>query len=123
MALEVMDETSFYAAARLCEFVDARPLRKEVNGWSLLIVRDGDEIHAFHNLCTHVRVHMNAACVEGGAIVCPNHRARFDLRTGRCLGSPLPGIRDNLAPLTRFETRLVADGVEVRVPRAPPERG
>lgn len=111
-----MSDVTFYPAAEMVEFVGTKPLRKEVNGWPLLIVRDGDAVHAFHNLCTHVRVRMNAARVEDGAIICPNHGARFDLRTGRCIGSMLPGIGGGLAPLTRFETRWVGDRVEVALP-------
>ena len=119
--LEV-SEDNFYSAAGIEEFVGTIPLRKEVNGWPLLMVRDGHDIHAFHNLCTHVRVRMNAARVVDGAIICPNHGARFDLRTGRCVGSTLGSIRDGLPPLTRFETRLVGDCVEVALPAVHPRR-
>ena len=117
-----MSQDTFYPAAEIEEFISTKPLRKEVNGWPLLIVRDGENIHAFHNMCTHVRIRMNAARVEEGAIICPNHGARFDLHSGRCLGSMLPGIRDDLAPLTRFEARLVGNRVEVALPPAQPGR-
>jgi nitrite reductase/ring-hydroxylating ferredoxin subunit len=112
-----MTERAFHPAAELDEFASANPLRKEVNGWPLLIIRDGEEIHAFYNLCTHVGVQMNAAHTSEGTIVCPYHRARFDLRTGRCLNSMrVVGIADGLPPLTRFETRLVGDRVLVALP-------
>jgi anthranilate 1,2-dioxygenase ferredoxin component len=117
-----MSTETFYPVAEIGELIGTKPLRKEVNGWSLLVVRDGDDIHAFHNLCTHVRVRMNAARIEDGAIICPNHGARFDLRTGRCLGSMLANMRDRLPPLTRFATRLVGDRVEVALPPAPVAR-
>jgi nitrite reductase/ring-hydroxylating ferredoxin subunit len=112
----------FHSAAGIEEFIGTIPLRKEVNGWPLLMVRDGQEFHAFHNLCTHVRVRMNAARVVDGAIICPNHGARFDLRNGRYLGSMLGSMRDALAPLTRFETRVVGDRVEVALPPTQPGR-
>ena len=111
-----MTEHIFYTAAALSELTGPKPLRRELNGWALLLVREGDEIYAFRNLCPHLAVRMNAARVENGAIICPNHRARFDLRTGRCLDSALSGVSDGLAPLSRFETRVVDERVEVALP-------
>jgi len=105
-----MSGETFYHAAELAEFSGTRPLRKEVNGRHVLLIYDDGKLYAFLNQCTHVRVRMNGARVEDGALVCPNHRARFDLTTGNCLVSPIPG---ELAPLTRFETRLRDGSVEI----------
>src|SRR5712671_184163 len=79
-----MTEAIFYPVAELGELASANPLRKEVNGWPLLIVRDGEEIHAFYNVCTHAWARMSGARISEGAIICPYHGAQFDVRTGRC---------------------------------------
>ncbi|WP_206996886.1 Rieske (2Fe-2S) protein [Trinickia mobilis] len=111
-----MTESCFYHVAEIGEFTSANPLRKEVNGWPLLIVRDGEEIHAFRNLCTHAWAPMNAARISEGAIICPFHGAKFDVRTGRCLDSGLACMSGGgLAPLTRVKTRLVGDRVEAAI--------
>jgi nitrite reductase/ring-hydroxylating ferredoxin subunit len=111
-----MTEAIFYPVAELGELASANPLRKEVNGWPLLIVRDGEEIHAFYNVCTHAWARMNRARISEGAIICPYHGAQFDVRTGRCLDSALARMPGGLAPLTRFATRLLGDRVEVALP-------
>jgi anthranilate 1,2-dioxygenase ferredoxin component len=109
-----MTQQTFLPAAELGEFAAANPLRKLVNGWSLLIFRDGEQVYAFFNLCTHLGVRMNAPRAAEGAIICPYHGARFDLHTGRCLDSTSVGVC--LAPLTRFETRLIGNRIEVALP-------
>jgi anthranilate 1,2-dioxygenase ferredoxin subunit len=111
-----MTEATFYPVAEVGELASANPLLKEVNGWPLLIVRDGEEIHVMYNLCTHAWVRMSAARISGGTIICPYHGARFDVRSGRCLDSALARMPGGLAALTRFETRLVGDRLEVALP-------
>jgi hypothetical protein len=39
-----MSEATFYPAAEIGEFVGSNPPRKDMNGWPLLIVREGDDI-------------------------------------------------------------------------------
>ena len=112
----------FYRAAEISEFSENQPLRKEINGWHLLLVNEGGSLYAFRNLCPHVGVRMNTARIKDGALICPNHLAHFDLSTGRCRKSLLRGILDGLPPLTQFAIRLTDGWVEVAVPRPPRRR-
>jgi anthranilate 1,2-dioxygenase ferredoxin component len=112
--------TTFYPAVALAEISTGKPLRKDVNGWPLLFVREGESIHAFYNLCPHLGARMNAARIERGTLICPLHHARFALATGLCVDSERAGAPEGLPPLTRFATRLVGDYVEVALP---PGRG
>jgi nitrite reductase/ring-hydroxylating ferredoxin subunit len=113
---------NFYRAAELSEFAENQPLRKEINGWHLLLIHEEGSLYAFRNLCPHVGVRMNAARVKDGALICPNHHAHFDLSTGRCRESLLPGILDGLPSLTQFAIRLTDGWVEVAVPQPPRRR-
>ena len=65
------------------------------------------EVHAIDDVCTHEFALLSQGFVEAGAIECPLHQARFDIRTGRCLAPPAD--RD----LRTYEVRIEGDQVYV----------
>jgi nitrite reductase/ring-hydroxylating ferredoxin subunit len=48
----------------------------------VLIVRDGDTIHAVQNRCGHMAAALHRGDYTDGVIVCPLHGAAFEVRTG-----------------------------------------
>ncbi|MBX5459966.1 MAG: non-heme iron oxygenase ferredoxin subunit [Steroidobacteraceae bacterium] len=63
-------------------------LTAEVDGYEIVIVRCGGQLHAVENRCTHDGESLSGAEVEDCEIICPRHFARFDLRTGEALTPP-----------------------------------
>ncbi len=85
-----------------------QPSFLEVNGVSLVIVRDGDEWLAAEDLCSH------AACafstdgeIDGTTAICNCHGSEFDLRTGAVQVPPAN------EPIAIFPTRVSEVGLEV----------
>ena len=76
----------------------------DVDGLSILLVRQHGCVHAFENRCSHDGSSMEGARLEDGALVCPHHGARFALRDGEALCAPA------YEPLSCFPIR-VQDGV------------
>lgn len=72
----------------------------EVDGVPILLVRVGSEVFGLSHLCTHEIASLETGFVEDGAIECPRHGARFDLRSGAALS--LPATRG----LTRYPVRI-----------------
>ena len=60
----------------------------EVAGLRLAIFRDGEMFHALLGRCPHAGGEMGRGWVEDGEAVCPLHRWRFRLSTGRCTSVP-----------------------------------
>ncbi len=79
------------------------------DGEQILLVKDGDRIHAVSAICTHEYAQMVGGTVSGHEIECPLHGARFDLRTGTNLTPPAT------RPLEVFETKVENGRVWVRV--------
>ena len=52
------------------------------------MVRDGDEVFAIHDVCSHADVPLSEGDVEDCQIECWLHGSRFDLRTGKPVGLP-----------------------------------
>jgi nitrite reductase (NADH) small subunit len=71
--------------ARLDELHESFPKVVRVDNLELVLVRLGDEVHAIDNLCPHRGGPLGYGLVDGGGIICPWHRIRFNLNTGESL--------------------------------------
>lgn len=95
------------------EFPEDGKLAMQLGGWSVLVVRTDDGLHALNDRCTHQAAQLSPGRVRRGAIMCPLHGARFEVGSGRCIGGAYADLR-------RFEVRVVDGVIEVEVPAAPP---
>ena len=61
------------------------------------------------DVCTHDGGPLGEGTLEGTAIACPRHGAKFDIRTGHAL--TMPATEDTVV----HEVKIVGDGVYVRL--------
>jgi nitrite reductase/ring-hydroxylating ferredoxin subunit len=85
----------------------------------VVVARVGDGYCAVDGKCPHMGGNLGRGRLEGGAVVCPVHGSRFDLRTGEVLdwapslgGVRLPGIARGLLTIGRSPTPLKTHAVE-----------
>jgi nitrite reductase/ring-hydroxylating ferredoxin subunit len=95
-------------ALPLDELDGSEPASVQVGDTPVLLVRDGDEVFALHDRCSHRGCSLAGGDVADGAIACPCHGSRFDLRTGTIRQGPAT------APQPVLEARTRAGRVEVR---------
>ena len=82
----------------------------EVDGRSLCVgLTEDGEWGAIDNVCTHDGGVLGEGELDGEAVECPRHGARFDLFTGRVLA--LPAVR----PVRAYPTRVEGDEVVVEL--------
>jgi NADPH-dependent 2,4-dienoyl-CoA reductase/sulfur reductase-like enzyme/nitrite reductase/ring-hydroxylating ferredoxin subunit len=62
--------------------------RVEVDGEKILLVRDGDTVHAYGADCPHAGGPLEEGALCNGHIVCPWHKGTFDVSTGDVLEPP-----------------------------------
>jgi nitrite reductase/ring-hydroxylating ferredoxin subunit len=99
-------------AASLAEVRDAGALVVHLDGHTLCLLADGEEVHAVDNRCPHMGFPLHRGTVCDGILTCHWHHARFDLSTG--------GTFDQWADeLRRFPVEL--DGDDVLVDLSPPD--
>jgi 3-phenylpropionate/trans-cinnamate dioxygenase ferredoxin subunit len=68
---------------------------------------------AFSHECPHQSTPLGGLPLSRGRLLrCPEHGSMFDVTTGECV---LPSNDGWSGPLPRFETRVVADVVQVRL--------
>lgn len=79
----------------------------DVDGVQILVCNVAGDFHAVHDECTHECFPLSEGELEGHALVCMLHGARFDVRTGAILALPA------YEPLKTYEVRVDGEGVWV----------
>ena len=106
-----------HQVATLAGFAPGTMRSVEIGDIKILLVRDADQVHAYGASCPHAGAPLGEGAICEGRIVCPWHKASFDMRSGRLLEPPA------LDPLTRYPVLLEEGRVMVSTePVAPPPR-
>ena len=79
----------------------------EIGETKILLVRDGDGVRAFSATCPHAGAPLEQGAICDGRLVCPWHKAMFDIDDGALLEPPA------LWPLRRYPVRIEGDAVLV----------
>ena len=103
------------SVATIDELPDGAALAAEAGGAEVAIFNQGGELHALDNRCLHRGGPLAQGVVRDGVVACPLHLWRYDVVTGRCIGS-------SGAALRRYEVRAQDCRIEVLVPRPAPPR-
>ena len=82
----------------------------EVGDQLLLLVRQGDAVHACSGTCPHKFTLLSGGQLANGQLTCPLHAATFDLSSGK----PLPGM-EWAGNLPLYPVRINGGVVEVQV--------
>jgi 3-phenylpropionate/trans-cinnamate dioxygenase ferredoxin component len=80
-----------------------------VDGMDVAVARDGEEIFAVQDLCSHARVALSEGEVADCTIECWLHGSTFDLRTGK------PTVLPASEPIATFAVQVRGDEVFVDV--------
>jgi nitrite reductase/ring-hydroxylating ferredoxin subunit/uncharacterized membrane protein len=83
----------------------------ELEGESVVLSRSEEtgEVCAIAATCSHLGGPLDEGKREGDTVVCPWHGSRFDLCSGEVRGGPA------VYPQPRYETRVRAEKVEIRI--------
>lgn len=84
------------------------PVSVQVGETPVLLVRDGEQVLALHDRCSHRGCSLATGEIGDGAVTCPCHGSRFDLRSGEVLRGPAT------APQPVLDVRTRDDRIEVR---------
>jgi 3-phenylpropionate/trans-cinnamate dioxygenase ferredoxin subunit len=104
------EERRFVPVCAVTDIPNGKHKAFEVEGVSVLVVNLNREFHAVHNRCTHLDFPLEGGRQMGWELMCRQHGARFDIRSGRALGGPA------VNPIPVYKTRVVGDIVEVALP-------
>ncbi|MDQ6816335.1 MAG: Rieske (2Fe-2S) protein [Actinomycetota bacterium] len=100
--------TDWTPAADSSQLADGRPLRAVVDETPAFLLRDGEQIFAIHDRCSHRGCSLSDGRLEGEEIVCACHGSRFDVRDGSLKGGPATAAQP------AFQARERDGRVEIR---------
>lgn len=72
----------YMRVARADDVVAGQIVPIEAAGRKLLLARVGDQFFAAQRKCPHLGFNLCRGSLDGAAVVCPLHKAKFDLATG-----------------------------------------
>jgi nitrite reductase/ring-hydroxylating ferredoxin subunit/uncharacterized membrane protein len=88
---------------------EGKPLRVEVDGAAIMLLKHGDGIHAIGAVCPHLGGSLDEGKIEGETVHCPWHDSVFCLKSGKLLHGPAT------APVESYEVKVQEGKVRVRV--------
>lgn len=99
----------FVTVARREEIPEGEAHRVVAGGRAIALYNVGGELFATDDTCTHAQASLSDGELEGHAIRCPLHGARFDVRTGRVLSPPA------FKPERTYEVRTEGEDVQIKM--------
>lgn len=99
--------------AQLSQLRTDRAARVVVDDEPILLVRDGDTVRAYAADCPHAGGPLEEGAICHGRIICPWHKAAFDVATGNLLEPPA------LVALDRYPVVVSGDDVMVTPEKLP----
>jgi nitrite reductase/ring-hydroxylating ferredoxin subunit len=102
------------AIGTLEDFPDNGSHSVEAGGRALLLVRRGEALFLYANLCPHTRETLDpmggsVASGDGLLLTCQRHAAQFVTETGECVGGPCLGEYLEPVPFTVSEGAIYLD--------------
>jgi 3-phenylpropionate/trans-cinnamate dioxygenase ferredoxin subunit len=74
---------SFEPACAVGDIPEDEALAVTIGAYEVAVARDGDEVFAVENICSHAAVALSEGEVADGTVECWLHGSCFDLRTGK----------------------------------------
>ncbi len=96
--------------AAAADIREGEPFSARLRDIDIGLYRIGDNVYALDDTCPHEFALLSEGFVEGTAIECPLHQARFEIATGALIEGPAPcGVRT-------YEVRIEGADVLVAAP-------
>ena len=101
---------TFERACALADVPEDEAIAVTLGAQDVAVARNGDEVFAVEDICSHAAVALSEGEVEDCTVECWLHGSRFELATGRPTGPPAT------QPVPVHPVRVVDGVIEVGVP-------
>ncbi|MCG6493881.1 Rieske (2Fe-2S) protein [Kitasatospora sp. A2-31] len=111
-AVQRLAPPDWFALGPVDEFAEGVPTLRTAGELAVVVVRTGDSFAVLAERCAHLSGPLSQGSVVDGCLRCPWHGSQFRLRDGEVTSGPATARQ----PV--FETRVLADHLEARLPGA-----
>jgi 3-phenylpropionate/trans-cinnamate dioxygenase ferredoxin subunit len=99
--------SEFVTVATISEIAPGERLVVDIDDVWVVVFNVGGTYYAVEDMCTHEEYYLSEGVLDGYAIECTKHGARFDVRNGKVLAPPA------VTPVKWYEVRVVSDEIQV----------
>lgn len=103
------DGDHWVTVARRAALGAGEVLGVEAGGKPIALYNVDGAIYASDNTCTHAFARLSDGWLDGDVIECPLHAGRFEVKTGKGLGPPVP------CDLKTYPVRVVGEEIQVQL--------
>lgn len=100
--------TDWATVAALADLQDGKPIRVEVDGAPVMVLRQGEQIRAIGATCPHLSGPLEEGEIAGDTVTCPWHGSVFSLADGSLIHGPA------MMPVAAYEVRVQDGQVAIR---------
>jgi len=102
-----MAQEEWITVASLASLADGDMLAATAGKLQIALYSVDGEIYATDNVCTHAFAMLTDGWLDGDVIECPLHAGRFEVKTGKGLGPPVP------CDIKTYKVRIVDGAVQI----------
>ena len=99
----------FVPVAKISEIPEQGRKLVEIDDRLVVVFQAGGSFYAIDDVCTHDGGPLGDGVLEGFAVACPRHGAKFDIRDGRALSMPA------IKPTKAHEVKVDGENILVRL--------
>ena len=103
------DDTGWVKAANRGSLGEGDVLGVAIGGKEIALYDLDGTLYATDDICTHAYAKLSDGWLDKGEIECPLHAGRFEVKTGKGLGAPIP------CDLKTYPVRVTASDIQVNV--------
>ena len=97
------------------EIQEGKMKKVTLDGNELIIVNVAGKYYAVGGMCTHFGGDLSEGVLEGKVVTCPNHKASFDVTTGKVVSPPIEALgHPDIEDLPTFLLKVVDNDIFVK---------
>jgi 3-phenylpropionate/trans-cinnamate dioxygenase ferredoxin subunit len=105
------------SVAKIANIPAGGKTKVKVEGAEIMLANVGGTIYASADRCPHMGGSLTEGVLEGSAIKCPRHGAKFDLATGKNIGqAKVLFVKMNVKDAKSYKVEVRGTGVFVELP-------
>ena len=109
-------ESAYFRAADKSEITLGKMKKVTLHGKEILIVNVNGNYYAVGSECTHYGGDLSEGVLENNIVTCPNHKARFDVTTGKVVSPPVePLDRSDIEDLPKYLVKVDNQDIMVKL--------
>jgi len=109
-------ESEYFRAADKSEIKVGKMKKVILDGKEILIANVNGNYYAVGNECTHFGGDLSEGVLENNIVTCPNHKARFDVTTGKVVSPPAEALdRPEIEDLPKYLVKMDNQDIMVKI--------